>query len=371
MVFSFGCVKKEEKEIRIGAVFCMTGSGKTVGEDTFRGVELAVEQINSKGGILDKKIKLIIEDDQTAPQMSVTATQKLIKSDKVKVIIGALPSSNTLADIPVAESSRVVLLSPASSNPKISKGGDYIFRNWISDLVEGEAIAKYIFNVLKQKKVAILFVNNEYGSGLKDVFKNIFEQLGGTVTIAESYEQDATDFRTQLTKIKATSPDSIYYPGHPKEIALILNQAKEMKISLPFESAVAFEDPIVLELSKGNAEGVIYSTPFFDLNSDSPAIKKFTETFRKKYNRDPGVFAAHGYDALNIIALAIQKGGYDSDKIKEQLYKIKDFDGVSGKTSFDHNGDVIKPVSIKTVKNGKFFPLINNYDFSSGSGNAK
>lgn len=369
--FSVGCVKKDEKEIKIGAVFCLTGSGKTVGEDALKGVVLAVEQINNKGGIFGKKVKLIVEDDQTSPQLSVSATQKLVNFDKVKVIIGALPSSNTLADIPIAESAKIILFSPASSNPKISDGGDYIFRNWISDLVEGSAMAHYTYNVLKQKKLAILFVNNEYGGGLKDVFKNTFEQLGGKVTITESYEQDATDFRTQLTKIKATSPDSIYSPGHPKEMALILNQAKEMKIVLPFESAVAFEDPVVLELAKGNAEGVIYSTPFFDISSDNPTIKNFIETFRNKYKRDPGVFAAHGYDALNIIALAIQKGGYDSDKIKEQLYKVKDFDGVSGKTSFDQNGDVIKAVSIKTVKKGKFIPLVNNYDFSTGNDNVR
>ncbi|MBI1979885.1 MAG: ABC transporter substrate-binding protein [Elusimicrobia bacterium] len=354
MLGPFGCAKKEQQEIKIGAVLSITGSGAPYGEDAQRGIELAVNQINNKGGIKGEEVKLIVEDDQTDPKTSTLAVNKLISQDRVQVIIGAVTSSSMLADAPIAEKAKVVLLSPGASNPKITEAGDFIFRDWISDALEGKAMADYLYQREKVRKVAILYINNDYGTGLKEVFTERFKALGGDAILAESYNQDDTDFRSQLTKIKNARPERIYLPGYYKEMALTLKQAKEMGIKIPFRSVVTFEEPDLLKLAGKEAEGVIYSSPFYDPSSEDEHIRNFVTGFKNKYQREPGIFAAHGYDAVFLIADAIERRGYKGESIRDGLYEIRDFRGVSGRMSFDKNGDVTKPVAIKEIRNGKF-----------------
>ncbi len=358
IALSLGCAKKEIEEIKIGAVLCLTGSGAPYGEDALRGIKLAIDETNAQGGVIGKKLKLIVEDDQTDPKTSTSVIAKLINQDKVKVIIGAITSSSTLADAPKAEKARVILFSPGASNPKITEAGDYIFRNWISDALEGKAMADYLYQKESARNIAILYINNDYGMGLKDVFKGRFEELGGKVTIIEVYNQDESDFRSQLIKIKNANPECIYLPGYYREMALILRQAKEIGLNIPFRSVVTFEEPELLKLAGDEAESVIYSSPFYNPYSLEDYIAEFVGNFRKIYGRNPGIFAAHGYDAVKIIAYAINEAGvFEIEVVKNALYGIKNFPGVSGLTSFDRNGDVIKPVAIKTVKNGQFVVL--------------
>jgi branched-chain amino acid transport system substrate-binding protein len=350
--------RKEPNNIKIGAVLCLTGSGAPYGEDALRGIQLAVDEDNGTGGVNGKPIQLIVEDDQTNPSISVAATSKLINQDKVQVLIGAVTSSSMLADAPIAERAKVVMLSPSASNPDITRAGDYIFRNWISDTLEGKAMANYLYNEEKVRKVAVLYIKNDYGSGLRSVFEQRFKELGGQVTASESYNQDDTDFRTQLTKIKGSSPERIYMPGYYKEMALILRQAKELGLQIPFRSVVTFEEPELMKLAGAEAEGVVYSSPFYNPESSEQNVAKFVADFKKKYGRDPGIFAAHGYDGAMII-ISVMRGvnPLSEDAIKAGLYNVKNYPGVSGMTSFDSNGDVVKPVAIKQVKDGKFVLL--------------
>lgn len=356
IVFSSGCSKKrsEAKEIKIGAVLCLTGSGAPYGEDALRGIQLAVDEIIESGGIKGKAIKLIVEDDQTLPAVSVAATSKLINQDRVQVIIGAVTSSSMLADAPIAEKAKVVMISPGASNPEITKAGDYIFRNWISDTLEGKAMATYLYNDEQVQEVAILYINNDYGLGLKNVFERSFKELRGKITAVEFYNQDDTDFRTQITKIIDSNPERIYLPGYYKEMALILKQAKELGLKIPFRSVVTFEEPELLKLVGKIADGVVYSSPFFDPESKDEATVKFVLAFKNKFDRPPGIFAAHGYDAMMIIASILSRCENSAEQIKAELYKTKNFKGMSGVTTFDENGDVIKPVSIKQVEKGRF-----------------
>jgi branched-chain amino acid transport system substrate-binding protein len=356
-IFSpLACSKKsEQKEIKIGVVLCLTGSGAPYGEDVLRGITLATEEINDiEGGIKGKKIKLLIEDDETNPSKAVSATSKLINQNKVKVIIGTVTSSSMLASAPLAEKAKVVMISPGASNPEISKAGDYIFRNWISDELEGKAMVNYLTEVEKVTRVAVLYINNDYGLGLKDVFEHSFTKAGGKIVLVEYYNQDDTDFRTQLAKIKNSDVEVVYMPGYYKEMALILKQAKELNIKTPFKSVVCFEDAELLKLAGDAAEGVVYSSPYYDPKSSKENVVEFVRKFKEKFNREPGIFAAHGYDALKIIAQIIDEVGYSGPIIKDKLYTIKNYKGVSGDTSFDKNGDVIKPVAIKEVAGQKF-----------------
>jgi branched-chain amino acid transport system substrate-binding protein len=348
MVFSFGCVKKEEKEIKIGAILPLTGDGAKYGEEAKNGIELALEELK------DSKIKVFYEDDQGTSGGAVNAFNKLVASVNAPVIIGPMYSSTALAIAPLAEKNKVVILSPSASSPELTKAGDYFFRNWPSDVYEGSEMAKFASTKLNLKNVAILSVNIDYGVGLTNVFKQVFKSLGGQISNIEYYDQGAMDFRTQLSKIKSTKPDALYLPGYYAEIGLVLRQAKELGIQTQFLSSVGFDNPKVLEIAGDAAEGVIFARPYFDPASQDPQVKSFVERFTKKYGMPPGIYAAHAYDALKIVSEALKRGGYLADGIKTAIYSIKDFPGATGNTSFDENGEVVKPIQIMKVEKGKF-----------------
>jgi branched-chain amino acid transport system substrate-binding protein len=349
-----GCGKREQRVITIGAVLSETGSGAPYGKDNRRGIELAMEELNAAGGIDGKRLQVIFEDDETQPRVSSAAMTKLVTQDKVKAIIGSTVSSCTLADAPIANREKVVLISPGASSPKITDAGDFVFRNWISDALEGSKMAEYMVNDDRFRSIAILYINNEYGVGLRKVVENRFKQLGGEVPLVDSFDQDATDFRSQLAKIKSANVDALYLAGYYQEMANVLNQAKAMGIKLPIRSCVTFEDPELLKIAGQNAEGVVYSSPYYDLTDTSKVFTVFLSRFTHRFGRDPGIFAAHGYDALNLIAQAIKQRGDDGEGIRDALYNTRDYPGVSGVTTFDSNGDVSKPIAIKVVVNGEF-----------------
>ncbi len=353
--------KEELKEIKVGAICPLTGDAAVYGQWFKNGIDLALEEINSQGGIKNRKLIVIYEDSRADPKEGISAVQKLITVHNVSAIIGAMASSVTLAIAPIAEKNKVVLLSPASSAPKITYAGDYVFRNWSSDVFEGKIMVDFAYEKLDIKRVAVLYINNEYGVGIKDVFETYFRKRGGMVVNSESYEQGATDFRTQLTKIKSKQPEAIYLPTMAKEAGQILRQAQEIGVQAQFLSIMGVEAPIVLKVAGKAAEGVIYSYPGFDPESPSEIVQRFQAKYMAKYGEKAEAFAAHSYDALKIIASAIEKADCNADGIKNVLYEIKDFPGVTGQTTFDENGDVIKPVMIKVIKDGKFAPYPSAY----------
>lgn len=350
--------KQHAETIKIGAILPFTGTEASWGADAREGIELAAEEINSAGSIEGKKIEIIFEDGQCKPAPAATAAQKLISVDNVHVIIGEICSSATLAIAPIAENSRTVLISPGSASPKITQAGDYIFRNWISDAFTGKKMAQLSYKDLAFKELAVLYINNEWGTGLKDSFEIEFKKLGGKILASEAVEQDAKDFRTQLAKIKAKKPKAIFMPVYYIEAALILKQAKELGIDAQFLSGDSVEKPELIETAGELAEGIIFAAPFYDAESKEEKIRNFVNKYESRYGRKPGVVAAHAYDAMNIIVLALQqcKTAY-GPCIKEALYKMKDFPGITGTTSFDSNGDATKTIILKTVRNGKFVPF--------------
>jgi len=356
IILPFGCSKKqpESQEIKIGVILPLTGGAGKYGEDARLGIELAVEENNARGGINGKPIEVVLEDDQSKPEQTVAVLRRMIAVYKISIVIGPMTSSSALAVAPIAEKNKVVLLSPAASVPALSNAGDFIFRNELSDAYGGVSQAELTWSKLGIKKVAILYINNDYGVGVKNAFKQTFTKLGGQIVEAQPFDQDSQDFRSQLTLIKAKNPDGIFFIAY-KEAITILRQIKELGIQVTLLSTPVFEDREILEKAGNAAEGVIYVyygglTP----QSELEEVKKFTKAFREKYNREPGYYSALAYDAANIALLAIAKGGIQSDSIKNTLYQIKDYPGVTGKTTFDTYGDVIKPVCLKMVQDGKF-----------------
>ncbi|MBF8275359.1 MAG: Extracellular ligand-binding receptor [Candidatus Brocadiaceae bacterium] len=352
-IFSLNsCTEKKAEIIKIGAMLPLSGNAAQYGEWGKNGISLAVDEINSKGGIKGNKIEVVYEDDAADPKKGVSAVNKLISIDKVKAIIGPLPSAVTLAVAPICEKYKIVIMS-SSSSPAITHAGDYIFRNWPSDDFEGSAMAKY---AIKKgfKKIAILHINNEYGLGVAKVFKREYSRLGGDLLITETYQQGSSDMRAQIIKIKKYNPDAIYLIGHAKENGHVIKQLIDLNTKAKILGTVGIESPDLINIAGESANGIIYTAPTFDPKNTDTVVKTFQEAYARKYSTESNIFSAIMYDALKIIALMIEQYSYDSDEIKAGLYKLNNYPGVSGITTFDQNGDVIKPVVFKTINNKQF-----------------
>ena len=344
-----GCGKKEEKEIKIGAILPLTGDGAVYGEKIKKGIQQGLEELNQKNGVKGKKVSIIYEDDKLDPKGGLNAFQKLSQVDKVPIIIGPISSGVVLTIAPKANETKTVVLSPYASNYKITDAGDYIFRIYPSDSVQGVEGAN-LANRLSYKKGAILYINSDYGVGLKEIFQKEFAKAGGKILISEGYDTGTTDFRGSLTKIKAVAPEFIYMPGNAVEMARILLQARELRIKTQFISTDAFLDETILKTARVATEGVMFTT--LKENRDE-TFKNFASKFKTKYNEKPGLLESLGYDSFNVTALAIEKGGFTAEGIKNALYGIQNYKGVTGLISFDRNGDVSKPFAIKKIINGK------------------
>jgi branched-chain amino acid transport system substrate-binding protein len=349
-----GCHKAaEEQSITIGAILPLSGNGAKYGEAARKGIELAREEINSRNRIRGKMLNVVYEDSQGDPRRAVDAFRKLTSVDHVPAVIGDLFSSATLAVAPLANESKVVLLSPTSSAPELTGAGPFVFRNVASDVFEGSVMASFAQENLKIDRVAILYINNAYGLGIEKVFKTSFTERGGHIVAEEAFPEGATDFRSQLTKIRSANPEAVYIVGY-RELGPLLKQAYEIGFRKQFLSTVMFEDPENLRVAGRAAEGVIYSARAYDSQSGEPAIQTFVSAFQQKYGQVPDIFAALSYDATKILALAMERNGFQPDDIRQGLLGIKNFPGVAGLTSFDKNGDVIQPAMIKIVQNGTF-----------------
>lgn len=349
MVFSFGCVKKEEKEIKIGVMLALTGDSANYGNRSLHGILWALEKINRNGGINNKKIKLIVEDTKSNPKDAVNAFNKLMTIDKVAIVIGDIISGTTLSVAPVAEKNKILLFAPGASNPALRNAGDYIFRNWTSDDFDGKAMAQYL---IKKgiKEIALLVQKTDYTIGLADALINEFKKNGGIISTKEEFETDSADLRTQLTKLKDKKAQYIYVSSYSHGTGLALRQAKELGMKAQWFASLTVDTPECEKIAGVARNGVIFTTPAFNKDDTRVEMKQFVEGFKEKFNDEPETVAGHAYDALNILALAMKRVGFDHKKIKDELYKTKDFPGVTGITSFDDEGDVIKGIYIKQFK---------------------
>ncbi|HHD82936.1 MAG TPA: hypothetical protein ENK92_02405 [Bacteroidetes bacterium] len=355
-LFNLECAKQKE-EIKIGWIGVLSGDAAYYGMMVQKGTMLAVEEINRKGGIKGRKIKVIYEDDQLTPRLGVSALKKLINVDKVPVVIQAAGSSVMLAEAPIAEKNKVVLISPTVSNYKIKEAGDYVFRIWPSDAYQGKVLADFVKKSLKNTKVAVAAINNDYGIGLKDAFIDRFMKINGKVLQTEVFDPGSTDFHTIINKLKKIRPPVVFLASHYRESALFLKQAKEVEFNSIFIGGDGNFAPDLIKLSGGAAEGMYVSNLHWDPSSKKPIIANFVKSFKDTFHQEPEVYAAAGYDCLCVVAKAIEMGGYTSEGIKNALYKIKDFQGVTGTITFDKWGEVSGRYDIFQVRNGQFIKL--------------
>jgi branched-chain amino acid transport system substrate-binding protein len=252
----------------------------------------------------------------------------------------------TLALAPIAENNHVVLISSSSTADSIKDAGEYVFRNVPTNKKQGTDQAQFAYDKLGARTAAILYINNDYGTTLRDSFKEKFLKLGGTITSEDAFNEKNTDFRTLLQKAASKKPDVLFVPSHDQETGLLLKQKKELGINIPVLGGDGSMTNTLLKVAQDAAEGSIYSS--FGWN------KEFETKFESKYGTDADPYAATAYDAIYIIAEAIRKGGYTGTGIQKAMLQIKDFPGVSGMTTFDQFGEVNKPYRQFIVRNGKF-----------------
>ena len=344
----------DSDQISIGAVLPLSGDAAHWGIPARTGAEMAVEEINHAGGIGGRSLALVVEDDRCSPADGVSAFNTIMASAKSPVaLLGAVCSGVTLALAPLAEFRKVVLISPASTSPKLTGAGNFIFRVVPSGSVRGQVFAEYLYRDRGLRKLAVLYINNEGGIGGSSAFKARFTQLGGTVASELPYAQGTTDLRAQLNEIKTANTEGVLIGSYPPDTVAVLQQAREIHLQQPlFFTTEAVQNPEVLRQAGDAAEGATY---ILAAPAAGEAVEKFTAAYEAKFGKEPELFAAEGYDVIRLIAEAIAGTTAESlsvSGIRDFLRRVRDYAGASGTISFDQNGDVIKPFAIKRIEGG-------------------
>lgn len=352
---SGGSAASSGDTIKVGEFASLTGKEATFGQMSHHGTELAINELNSKGGVLGKKFQLITEDNQSKPGESKTIAIKLISRDNVIAILGEVASGRSLEVAPICQANKIPQISPSSTNPKVTEMGDYIFRVCFIDPFQGTVMAKFAKDTLKAKNVAVLTdVASPYSVGLANYFKETFVKDGGMISMEQKYSGGDKDFKAQLTAIKGTTPDAIFIPGYYTDVGLIARQARDLGITVPLFGGDGWESAKLVEIGGPAIEGAYFSTHFSPEEQD-PVKQKFVADFKKAYNEAPDAMAALGYDSAMLLADAIKRcGSTEGPKVRDALADTKDFPGITGSITIDQNRNATKPAVILQVKDGKF-----------------
>ncbi|MCX5806512.1 MAG: ABC transporter substrate-binding protein [Proteobacteria bacterium] len=370
-VFLTSCSGDKGSTIRIGVIAELTGDMPAVGESCKKAAEMAAQELNDAGGLdIDGKkykVELFIEDNAGKADQSASATQKLITQKKVHAIVGPNATRYAIPASEIAESSKVVLISPWSTNPKTtldaktSAPKKYVFRACFIDPFQGRVVAKFAMESLKAKKAAVLYdVASDYNKGIAEFFKETFEKSGGNVVAFETYTTNDKDFSGQLTKIRKASPDIIFLPNYYSEIPLQIQQAKRLGIEVPIVGSDSWGSQELLKLCGKDCEGCYFST-HYAADAATPVAAKFIEVFKAKYKVMPDDVAALTYDSFGLLWQAIKGANrIDRQAIRDALAGIPRYEGVTGNMQFkEGSGDPIKSAVILRIKDGKFVYFVS------------
>ena len=354
------CGSKEDT-IKVAILAPLSGPVPTFGVMTRDGALLAIEEWNAKGGVLGKKIVPVVEDSQCTPDPAVNAANKVIDQDKVHYIVGEVCSKASIPVSEIANSKKVVQISPTSTNPDVTVGKDgkvkdYIFRACFIDPFQGTVGAKFALGTLKAKTAFIMLDQaNDYVKGLAEFFEKAFTAEGGKIVGKETYTSKDTDFSAILAKVAAAKPDIIYLPDYYNIVNLVTKQAKEKGITAPFMGGDGWDSS---DMDLKAADGG-YFTNHYSPQDTRPEVQNLVKAFGAKYKDDkgqpkvPDALAALAYDATNLLLQGIKEAGADdTTKVKDALAKIS-FNAVSGKITFDANHNPVKSATILAIKDGK------------------
>jgi branched-chain amino acid transport system substrate-binding protein len=356
-----GGKKADGDTIKIGGNLEMTGGSASYGASAKNGIELALKQINAKGGANGKKLALVVADNKSEATEATNAMQKLISQDKVVAVIGPDLSSACIAATAVNASAKIPAISPMGTNPNVTvdptngKTKPYNYRACFIDPFQGTVMANFATKELKVKKAAIMVDNSsDYAKGLAQFFKENFIKNGGQIVAEEFYLQKDTDFKATLTKIKAANPDFLYIPGYYQEVGMIVKQGREMGLTIPMAGGDGWDSAKLPEIAGKAALANTFFSSLYSPDDDSKLNKDFVAEYQKAYNARPDVFAALAYDSALLIGKAIDDAkSFEPAKINEALAKINGFQGVSGTVTFNAQHNPVKSAVIIEHKDGK------------------
>lgn len=343
---------KNSNSIKLGVLIPGSGgSGVDQGEWVKRGLEIAADEVNRSRS---QKIELVFEDTQGDPKKAVLAYQSLMARYKMPVVF-TWGSSIGMVLKPLVNIDKVIQMGVATAVPEYRSKGDFNFRDFPSSDQEAEYLVKTLLGELNVKEISILKQNNDYGLGSAKAFRDQYEKNGGKIISEESFESGTTDLRTQLTKINNEKPNFVFIATYPKEGGLLLRQAREIGMDSEFIASFAIlGGKEFFDIAGKSSDGLILATaiaPFSD------KYLHFAQEYKSRYNEElgPQHYVARAYDSLKIIDIVLQKcDPYDTDCLKDELFRIKNYDGLSGNTSFDENGDVLVNFSLHIIRDGKF-----------------
>jgi branched-chain amino acid transport system substrate-binding protein len=336
--------------IKIGGIAPLTGDVAVYGVAADNGVKLAIEEINANGGLLGKQIQYVVYDDKGDPTEAVNAYKKLTSNDKVDAIVGAVTSKPTLTVTPLAAKDGIPMITPTATALEVTSAGPNIFRACFIDPYQGEVMAKFAVEELGASKAAIIYnTADDYSVGVAEAFKEAVEGYGTQVVSFEGYNGDDKDFKAVLTNVKSQGPDVLFIPDYYNRVGLIAQQAKEVGITATLLGADGWDG--VIGVNPDAVEGA-YFCNHYSTDDAAEEVQNFLKVYKEKYNEDPVSFAALGYDAMKILAAAIEKAGStDKDAVVKALAET-DITSVTGKITFDENRNPVKEVSIIKIENG-------------------
>ena len=343
-----------DPEIRLGLLAPLDGPAKAYGIEMQRGATLAVKQRNERGGCRGKPVKLFSRDDKGTMGDAANGAVALVHDDRVLAILGTVHSGNTHVLARVALKMEIPCITSVSTDPTITQHSiPWVFRCLVDDTPQGRAIGRYLFETKKYTKVCTMWFNNKYGRmGIQEV-RNIARRLGHPVLYDLSFNAGDKDFTTQLTKVKESGAEALVLWGLYKEISGIVKQAREMGVQAELIGGDGFVSSTFLEYAGPAAEGVVATFPY-EVDAPTAENRAFVEAFTKEYGHEPDSFGAHGYDAMNVLLAAVEKGGQNRALVRDALAQTTDFPGVTGPISFNNVGNDKRTPPLARVQNGKF-----------------
>lgn len=345
---------QQARDIRIGMPTPLSGALANAGTTAREGAQFAVDEVNGRGGVKGRKLNLLVVDDKTDPAESSQVVRRLIEAEQVDIILNAASSTATLAHMAVTKAAGPVEISVLSTDPKITQlDHPYIFVAAANNNQLGEGIADYAAKEKGFKKFGIMKINEAYGQNISKVFGDRVKSHGATLTGEQAYAPDTKDFKPLLLKLADARPDAIFLSGFPNDSGLIVKQAQELGVQIPFVGTNPLVAPQFVKIAGRAAEGIIVSTLYVSTGQTRPKTVAFIKGFNAKLGHEPDVYAAHAYDIVQIIAKVFGDGATETKAIANALRELTNFDGVTGTISFDKNGVVKKPISIVEIKGGK------------------
>ncbi|MBB3180859.1 ABC transporter substrate-binding protein [Variovorax sp. Sphag1AA] len=336
----------------------LTGQNAQYGAQWKAGFDLALDQINADGGIHGRPLAYVFEDSQSDPRQAVGLAQKFVNDKRIRIELGDFSSPASMAASPIYQRAGLVQLGFTNSHPDFTKGGDYVWSPSISQSDSQPLLADLAVKTLGFKRVAVLYLNTDWGRTSRDVFVKAAQERGAQVVVAEGYQPDEKDFRSTLVRVRDANPDGLVLISYYPDGALIAGQVRSVGLKQPIAASGSVYSPKFIELGGAAVNGIFTNTAFFP-EEPRAEVQDFVKRFQAKYGKEPDAFNAYAYDAVVIAAAALRQAGPDADRkaVRDAFYKIKDVPSVVfGKANFDPESRRI--IGVKSVdlvvKDGKW-----------------